>query len=49
VTDEAQYLDYGKLARAADLVAALAKDIGDLPTAPALSVAKPDPRASCIQ
>ena len=49
VTDEAQYIDYAKLARVASLIRDVALAVADLGHRPALSAPKPDPEGQCVQ
>ena len=49
VTDEAQYIDYAKLARVASLIRDVALAVADLDHRPALSAPKPDPEGECVQ
>ena len=49
VTDEAQYLDYPKLARVTALVRDVALAVANLEHRPALNGPRPDPRAPCRQ
>jgi hypothetical protein len=49
VTDEPQYIEYEKLTGLAQLVADIAKELGDRPGRPALDKPKPAPTAACRQ
>lgn len=49
VTDEAQYIDYAKLARVTALVRDVALAVANLDHRPAVNGPKPDPRAPCRQ
>jgi hypothetical protein len=49
VTDEPQYVDYGRLARVGNLVADVAVRVADLGRRVAVDKPKPDPNASCQQ
>jgi hypothetical protein len=50
VTDEAQYISYPDLRRVTQMVADMARAIGNMPARPQLSVPKPtDPNAPCRQ
>ena len=49
VTDEAQYIDYQALARVADLVADVAREVATLDHRPRLDRPKGDPKARCVQ
>ncbi len=49
LTDEAEYIDYAKMARVAGLVADVAKHVADLDHRPVVDKAKPDPEGTCRQ
>jgi CO dehydrogenase/acetyl-CoA synthase alpha subunit len=49
LTDEAQYIDYSKMARVAGLVTDLARRVADLDHRVAADKPKPDPEGVCKQ
>jgi hypothetical protein len=49
VTDEPQYIDYGRMAQVAGLVADLARTVADLDHRPVVDHEKPDPHGNCVQ
>ncbi|MEP6551010.1 MAG: M28 family peptidase, partial [Gemmatimonadales bacterium] len=49
VTDEAQYVDYDRMARVAQYVADLATKVADLDHRPVVDKPKPDPHGQCVQ
>lgn len=49
VTDEAQYLDYRKLARVVSFAAAVVREVANAPAPPTLDGKKSDPGAPCVQ
>jgi hypothetical protein len=49
VTDEAQYVDYDRMARVAQYVADLATKIANLDHRPVVDKPKPDPHGQCVQ
>jgi hypothetical protein len=49
VSDEVEYEDYDKMARVAELVADVAKDVADMDHRPVVDKPKPDPEAPCKQ
>jgi hypothetical protein len=49
VTDEAQYIDYDRMARVAQYVADLATKVGNLDHRPVVDKPKPDPHGQCVQ
>jgi hypothetical protein len=49
VTDEPQYIDYGRMAQVAGLVADLARTVADLDHRPVVDQPKPDPHGRCVQ
>ncbi|SOD03560.1 Peptidase family M28 [bacterium JGI 053] len=49
VTDEPQYIDYGRMAQVAGLVADLARHVADLDHRPVVDHEKPDPHGNCVQ
>ncbi len=49
VTDEPQYIDYGRMAGVATLVHDVAWKLGDLDHRLVVDKAKPDPKARCVQ
>ena len=49
VTDEAQYVDYDRMARVAQYVADLATRVADLDHRPVVDKPKPDPHGQCVQ
>jgi hypothetical protein len=49
VTDEAQYIDYQKMAKVARLVSDIALHVADMDHAPVVDKPKPDPKGECKQ
>jgi hypothetical protein len=49
VTDEPQYIDYGRMAQVAGLVADLARTVADLDHRVVVDRPKPDPNGRCVQ
>jgi Zn-dependent M28 family amino/carboxypeptidase len=49
VTDEPQYIDYGRMAQVAGLVADLARTVANLDHRPVVDHPKPDPHGRCVQ
>jgi hypothetical protein len=49
VTDEPQYIDYGRMARVAQYVADLATRVANLDQRPLVDKTKPDPHGQCVQ
>ena len=49
VTDEPQYVDYGKLTRVARLVHDVARHLADLDHPPAIDGPRPSPNGECVQ
>jgi Zn-dependent M28 family amino/carboxypeptidase len=49
LTDEAEYIDYDKLARVAGLVGDVARHVADLDHRPVVDKPKPDPEGKCKQ
>ncbi len=49
VTDEAQYIDYDRMARVAQYVADLATRVANLDHRPVVDKPKPDPHGQCVQ
>jgi hypothetical protein len=49
LTDEAEYIDYDKLARVAGLVQDVARHVTDLDHRPVVDKPKPDPEGKCKQ
>ncbi|HSU17846.1 M28 family peptidase [Longimicrobium sp.] len=49
VTDEPQYIDYGRMAQVANFVADLATHVANLDHRPVVDHPKPDPHGNCVQ
>ena len=49
MTDEAEYIDYQKLAKVSRLVADIATHVANLDHAPVVDKPKPDPKGECKQ
>lgn len=49
VTDEAQYIDYDRMARVANYVADLTTKVANLDHRPVVDKTKPDPHGQCVQ
>jgi hypothetical protein len=49
LTDEAQYIDYAKMARVSGLVTDIALRLANAPARPVVDKPKPDPKAECRQ
>ncbi|HEV7590400.1 MAG TPA: M28 family peptidase [Longimicrobium sp.] len=49
VTDEPQYIDYGRMAQVAGMVADLARHVADLDHRPVVDHPRPDPHGRCVQ
>jgi hypothetical protein len=49
VTDEAQYIDYDRMARVSQYVADLATKVANLDHRPTVDKTKPDPHGQCVQ
>lgn len=49
LTDEAQYIDYAKMARVTELIMDIATRVADVDHRPVVDGAKPDPYGACVQ